>query len=171
MPPRISVDPAMDLVSNCGPLVAGIAMFNNCEGRQLLCKDRHPTKEVACFDLISPLPDSVFSNEELPRAMDILTDAMVNVRRCQCMCSGLSPPARQPDWCSDFQLPGFLPTLPGEMLGFCNRLSIDLEGNKEGGEGGGFLLWLPLRQKMWEQTQRERFMQNNYSRRWISNSS
>ena len=94
MPPQISVDPAMDLVSNCGPLVAGIAMFNNCERRQLLCKDRHPTKEVICFDLISPLPDSVFSSEELPRAMDVLTDAMVNVRRCQCMCSGLAPSAR-----------------------------------------------------------------------------
>ena len=92
MPPRISVDPAMDLVSNCGPLVAGIAMFNNCERRQLLCKDRHPTKEVACFDLISPLHDSVFSNKELPRAMDILTDAMVNVRSVSA-CVWLAPPA------------------------------------------------------------------------------
>ena len=80
MPPRITVDPAMDLVSNCGPLVAGIAMVNNCDRRQKLCRDRHPTKEVACFDLISPLPESIFSNEELPRlAMDILSDAMVNV--------------------------------------------------------------------------------------------
>ena len=118
MPPRISVDPAMDLVSNCGPLVAGIAMFNNCERRQLLCKDRHPTKEVACFDLISPLPDSVFSNEELPRAMDILTDAMVNVRS-DSACVWLAPP----DWCSDFQFPGFIPTLPGGMLGFCTVCS------------------------------------------------
>ena len=117
MPPQISVDPAMDLVSNCGPLVAGIAMFNNCERRQLLCKDRHPTKEVVCFDLISPLPDSVFSNEELPRAMDVLTDAMVNVRRCQCMCSGMAS-LHPPGLVFGFS---FLPTLPGGMLGSVHR--------------------------------------------------
>ena len=72
MSPWISVDPAMYVVSS-GALVAVIAMLDNFEPWQRLCNDRNPTEGVACFDLISPLPASIFSNEELPRlAMDIM---------------------------------------------------------------------------------------------------
>jgi hypothetical protein len=45
----------------------------------------------------------------------------------------LWPRSIRPDWCSDFHS---YPPFQVECWG----LSIDLEGNKEGGEGGGFLL-------------------------------
>jgi hypothetical protein len=82
--PRIGVvDAAMvEAVGGRGPLVAAVVIGMNKRDRwRRSCGDAHPTEITACFDLMSPLPASIFSHDELPRlAMDMKV-AMVHVFR------------------------------------------------------------------------------------------